>query len=218
MASDPLTGEKESESNITLGLLDAVHDNASVSQRTLSRELGIALGLTNAYLKRCVRKGWIKVSQAPANRYAYYLTPTGFAEKGRLTAHYLVRSLNFYREARSQFNNILVECEQKGLERIALYGVGELAEIALLCAMQYEVQVIGIVDREGVKQTFLNYTTVPTLAELGTLDAVILTDLNRPQSAHETLSGEINKEQLFAPALLRISQNYRLPSDAEGHP
>ena len=54
-----------------------MRDNASISQRSLARELGIALGLTNAYLRRCIHRGWIKASQAPANRYAYYVTPRG---------------------------------------------------------------------------------------------------------------------------------------------
>ena len=63
-----------------------VEENSQITQRSLASELGIALGLTNAYLKRCVRKGWVKINQAPANRYAYYLTPRGFAEKSRLTA------------------------------------------------------------------------------------------------------------------------------------
>ena len=206
MASEPVSGRGESESHITLGLLDAVHDNAAVSQRTLARELGIALGLTNAYLKRCIRKGWIKVSQAPANRYAYYLTPTGFAEKSRLTANYLVRSLKFYREARNQFDDLLSDCERRGWRRIALYGVGELAEIALLCAMQYNVDIVGIVDREGTRRSFLHYTTVHRLAELGALDAVVLTELKRPQAAHEALASEFAADKVLAPPLLRVSR------------
>ena len=43
--------------------------------------MGVALGLANSYLKRCIRKGFIKITEAPANRYLYYLTPQGFAEK-----------------------------------------------------------------------------------------------------------------------------------------
>ena len=60
----------------------------------------IALGLANAYLRRCVRNGLVKMSQVPLNRYAYYLTPQGFAEKSRLTAEYLAVSFNFFRRAR----------------------------------------------------------------------------------------------------------------------
>ena len=51
----------EDETKITLGLLNAVEANSALTQRTMASELGIALGLANAYLKRCVRKGLIKV-------------------------------------------------------------------------------------------------------------------------------------------------------------
>ena len=87
---------------ITLRLLDAVHRDSAMTQRSVSREMGIALGLVNTYLKRCVRKGWIKVTRVPPSRYAYYLTPKGFAEKSRLSAHYLTQSFEFFRMARRQ--------------------------------------------------------------------------------------------------------------------
>src|SRR5436190_22361295 len=87
------------EERIVLHLLNSVDDGAQ-SQRRIAEELGIALGLVNAYLKRCVKKGFVKVSQAPARRYAYYLTPNGFAEKSRLTVQYLSDSFAFFRQAK----------------------------------------------------------------------------------------------------------------------
>ena len=86
-------------SRITLGLLEAVESGRAHTQRGLAADLGIALGLVNIYLKRCVKKGLVKVSQAPARRFAYYLTPNGFAEKSRLTGEYLSWSLTFFRMA-----------------------------------------------------------------------------------------------------------------------
>ena len=87
------------EERIVLNLLNSVDDGAQ-SQRRIAEDLGIALGLVNAYLKRCVKKGYVKVSQAPARRYAYYLTPKGFAEKSRLTVQYLSDSFSFFRQAK----------------------------------------------------------------------------------------------------------------------
>ena len=82
------------EDEITLGVLSSVQDNHEVTQRVLAKDLGIALGLTNAYLKRCIRKGLIKVQQIPRNRYAYYLTLDGFTEKSRLTSQFLCTSFH----------------------------------------------------------------------------------------------------------------------------
>ena len=49
--------DMDNEAKITLGLLNMVHDNEHASQRSMADGLGIALGLANAYLKRCVKKG-----------------------------------------------------------------------------------------------------------------------------------------------------------------
>ena len=92
-----------------MGVLSAVESDAQVTQRKLSSELGIALGLANLYLKRCVRKGWIKIGQVPMRRYAYYLTPQGFTEKARLTGEYLSWNLEFFRRARRQSTELFVE-------------------------------------------------------------------------------------------------------------
>src|SRR5215468_444390 len=93
--------ESGDDERIVLGLLNSVDDGAQ-SQRRIAEELGIALGLVNAYLKRCVKKGLVKVSEAPARRYAYYLTPKGFSEKSRLTVEYLSASFSFFRQARAE--------------------------------------------------------------------------------------------------------------------
>ena len=93
-------------SRIMLGLLDAVEQDRAHSQRHLASELGIALGLVNAYLKRCMKKGLVKMRQAPARRYAYYLTPQGFAEKSRLTVEYLSFSFGFFRQAKTDCSGL----------------------------------------------------------------------------------------------------------------
>ena len=99
-------------------MLNAVEENAVLTQRSLARGLGIALGLANAYLKRCVTKGYIKVTQAPANRYAYYLTPKGFAEKSRLTTQYLTNSFDFFRLARNQCDALFAEFDEADARQV----------------------------------------------------------------------------------------------------
>ena len=65
-------------------LLSEVERDGAVTQRSLSTKLGVALGLTNLYLKRLARKGYIKVTTIPSHRARYVLTPQGFAEESRL--------------------------------------------------------------------------------------------------------------------------------------
>src|ERR1700760_2339901 len=103
-----VSDESGEDERIVLNLLNSVDDGAQ-SQRHIAKDLGIALGLVNAYLKRCVKKGLVKVSEAPARRYAYYLTPQGFSEKSRLTVEYLSSSFSFFRRARSDCSQVLAE-------------------------------------------------------------------------------------------------------------
>ncbi len=196
----------DGEAAITLGLLDAVHENSAISQRSLASELGIALGLTNAYLRRCVRRGWVKVREAPANRYIYYLTPKGFAEKSRLTARYLTSSFGFYRRARAQCDELFEQCVHQGWRRVALYGMGDLAEIAMLCAMVHPVEIAGVVDPDPESGRFVTVTVAPQLAGLGPVDAVILTEFRASQASYDTLAESISPARILVPQLLKVSR------------
>jgi hypothetical protein len=73
----PISPSRNNQNDrIVLGLLQAVERESGQSQRRLAAELGIALGLVNIYLKRCVNKGLLKMAQAPARRYAYWAPRT----------------------------------------------------------------------------------------------------------------------------------------------
>src|ERR1700759_1132336 len=127
--------DEAEQDRIMLGLLESVERDSGQSQRRLASELGIALGLVNAYLKRCIKKGLVKVSEAPARRYAYYLTPQGFAEKSRLTVEYLSYSFSFFRRAREDCSSVVKIARAHGWNRVVLVGVSDLAEIATICAL-----------------------------------------------------------------------------------
>ena len=114
--SETTKHEEFEKARIMLGLLESVERDAGQTQRRLAAELGIALGLVNAYLKRCIKKGLVKVSEAPARRYGYYLTPQGFAEKSRLTVDYLSYSFSLFRSARTDYANVMNAARTRGLK------------------------------------------------------------------------------------------------------
>jgi len=199
-----------------LGLLAAVERDSALTQRHLARELGIALGLANAYLRRCAKKGLIKMRQVPLNRYAYYLTPRGFAEKSRLTAEYLSTSFDFFRQARRDCATLLAAAVERGWRRVALVGAGELAEIAVLGAAESGVDIVAVIDAEGPRSC-AGRPVVADLAALSpgaALDAVIVTDMRAPQACYEaTLTAAavqgLSAERVLAPQLLHITLGKR---------
>ena len=188
----------------TLEILDTVQRNEQMSQRHLSRQLGVALGLANSYLRRCIRKGWVKVQQAPANRYLYYLTPRGFAEKSRLTAEYLSTSLSFYREAGNSCSRLLDQCERNHWQRLLLCGVSDLAEIATLRAMERDFTIVGIYDPTSEREQFLGKRVWRALDQAELHDARLLTDIAEPRARHAEIIAQSGDIPLLVPDVLRL--------------
>lgn len=58
-----------------LQLLTEVERNARITQWSLSENLGVALGLTNLYLKRLAGQRYIAKSAGQGRRLGYRLTP-----------------------------------------------------------------------------------------------------------------------------------------------
>jgi DNA-binding MarR family transcriptional regulator len=196
--------EAEREEALTLEILDAVERDERVSQRHLAQHLGVALGLANSYLKRCVKKGWVKVQQAPANRYLYYLTPKGFAEKSRLTAAYLSASLSFYREAGDSCSRLFDQCSQNGWRRLLLCGASEVAEIATLRSLEREIEIVGIYDPESRQEKFVGRPLWRELAHCAEHDARVLTDIAGAAATLAQLRRLPDGVPLLVPDVLRL--------------
>jgi DNA-binding MarR family transcriptional regulator len=210
----PASSEESENARIVLGLLQSVERDGAQSQRKLASDLGIALGLVNAYLKRCVKKGLLKIGQAPARRYAYYLTPHGFAEKSRLTVEYLSSSFSFFRRAREDCSSVLKAAHARGWNRIVLIGVSDLAEIATICALEQGLTIVAVVDAKARRDRFVGNPVVASLDAVPEgFDALVITDLT---STRDTVAALIalEAERVFVPALLGLRSDRAMESVA----
>jgi DNA-binding MarR family transcriptional regulator len=196
----------DSEAFATMRVLDAVERESAITQRSLASELGIAVGLVNAYIKRCVRKGYLKTTKVPARRYAYFLTPEGFAEKTRLTAEFFVSGFHFFRAARGQCAEILDECARRGFRRVVLCGAGDMCEVAILAASDLAVEIAGVYDPKAEGESFRGLRLARDLAALAPYDALVVTDMRDPQGMHDALAGLAAPGRLLAPPMLRIGR------------
>lgn len=195
--------DKSSEHAILLGLLDAV-ERGNVTQRRLSRELGIAVGLVNAYIKRCINKGLIKVQQIPPRRYGYYLTPKGFIEKSQLVTSYFVHSFDFFRRARASCEATLSIAAKAGHKRIGLVGASELAEIAVMVATDInDVEVVTVIDSSIKRSRILGIPVTRRMtAAAGDVDAVMITNIAQSQRAYEDAISVFGIERVYLPSVL----------------
>ena len=200
-----LPGDSGEDDRIVLGLLSSVEDGSN-SQRRIAAELGIALGLVNAYLKRCVKKGLVKVSEAPARRYAYYLTPHGFSEKSRLTVEYLSSSFSFFRRAKADCAHVFEIAKALNFQTLILCGKSDLAEIAILSALESGVSIIAIVDGNADVQLFAGKEVVTSYENLKTpFDAVVITDVVNARQSFDEAAKLYGAQRVLAPTLLGLT-------------
>jgi len=199
----PVERNNDKEETLILELLCAVEESEHLTQRRLARRMDVALGLANSYLKRCVRKGLVKVRHAPPNRYVYYLTPKGFAEKSRLTARYLSYSFAFYRRASSSCLDGLAHCRKNGWNRLVLCGVSELGEIASLRAQDAGVRIVAVYDPVSDEAHFLRFP-VSTALNGFDFDACFLTALHEPGCLYEEIATQVEPERIVVPEILGL--------------
>lgn len=160
----------------SLRILDVVAADRAVTQRSLARDLGIALGLTNLLIKRLVRKGWMRVTHISPNRVRYLITPAGIVEKSRMSRDYLEASVQFYREARDRVKQRFLELstswptDAAGPKRIVFFGASEVAEIGYVCLVETDLQLVGVVDAERTGRFFDLQITAPAQLLEQTLD------------------------------------------------
>jgi DNA-binding MarR family transcriptional regulator len=201
-AGAPKSADAE-KTRIMLGLLESVERGGEQSQRRLALELGVALGLVNAYLKRCINKGLVKVSEAPARRYAYYLTPHGFTEKSRLTVEYLSSSLSLFRQAKKDCTIALETARARGFSRIAILGVSDLAEIAAICALDTGITIVGVVDPESELPRFVGVPVAKAVDDVvGSVDAVLVTDSRTTRATAAAAVARFGADRVLIPQLL----------------
>ena len=157
-------------------LLDEISRNNELTQRDLSKKLGVALGLINSYIKNLASKGYITVSNIPKKRYKYYLTPSGFAEKTRLTYQHLQNFTNLYRTARRDFHTLFNSIRNGHAKRIVFCGVDEVTEIAYLSLKEAGLELYGIVDGNPAPHKFFGLEVLPltAISSLG-YDMIIIT-------------------------------------------
>jgi DNA-binding MarR family transcriptional regulator len=135
-----------------LQFLRELEQNPNLSQRELAHKLDIALGLTNACLKKMIRRGWIKIKKIPPRRIGYYLTPHGFTEKSKLTYRFLSNTIHHYNSAKQGIAKKLLSLQDEGIKRIAFYGVSDEMEIAYITLSGVKLELVGIVDDDPGKQ------------------------------------------------------------------
>lgn len=143
---------QRSENEYNRQILQAIASGRRLTQRSLSNDIGVALGLTNLLIRRLVAKGYVKVAGMGTRHIRYLMTPAGREALGRATRASLENTLNLYTETREQIRTSLssvserCEPDETGRKRVVFYGAGDVAEIAYVSLQSTDLTLVGVVD------------------------------------------------------------------------
>jgi DNA-binding MarR family transcriptional regulator len=191
---------KPSEPMRDLQFLEELEKTPNLSQRELSNKFGIALGVTNACLKRMARRGWIRLRKVPPRRIGYYLTPKGFAEKAKLTMTFLSYNIHHYSRLKAVIGEKFIEMASQGVKRVIFYGVSDEMEIAYVTLQGTNMELIAIVDdNDGVKGKNIlgRKTEDPDEIDSMGADAILITSILEKERMLKNLKKRKHKVKLF---------------------
>ena len=91
-------------------VLKKLNDNSNLTQRQLSKELGISLGKTNYIINALINKGWLKLKNFKRSDnklgYSYLLTTDGITERTLLAQKFLKRKSDEYNRLKEEIEKL----------------------------------------------------------------------------------------------------------------
>ena len=143
-----------------LEILEKIENNGHLTQRDLSKEVGIALGLVNHLLRKMVKKGWIKIKNIDAKRMSYLITPEGAREKSSLLYKRVESTIHFYLEAKSVIKDKVIHLKNEGIEDVSIYGINHISEVLFIVLKELELELAYVVDDNRKGEVWFGYTIV----------------------------------------------------------
>ncbi|MFB0526953.1 MAG: winged helix-turn-helix transcriptional regulator [bacterium] len=166
-------------------IIDEIGKDLNTTQRRISHQIGLSLGMTNLIIKRLIAKGYVKVKGLNRRNVQYILTPRGFAEKVRKTHRYLLRTIDTLKTVKEKIQDTVLEYYEKGERNFTILGKGELADV-----VEISLRDIGKRDlrysRARTSEEINNKNTIVLLA-----DKNIQKRNNRYLNILEAISGKI---------------------------
>ncbi len=131
-----------------LRLLQEIEENPSISQREISRRVGVSLGLTNLLIRRMARQAWIKIRSVPGRRLLYAITPKGMAEKVRRMREFVRLLLCYHSELRRSLVQ-RIRAAGSATPCVASVGAGDLGRIVAEAVREAGGRYVGQLEEAG---------------------------------------------------------------------
>jgi DNA-binding MarR family transcriptional regulator len=160
-----------------LQVLKALDGAGHISQRSLADALGMAASRVNRIIRSLVDGAHVEVTDEGLRPFAYKLTKTGQAYLQELSYDHYATAVGRFREVQERIATRLTQIKEQGVERVVLYGAGEVMEVTYPLACNIGLEVVGVVDDDPGKQGDADLFKVAAPNQIIRLapDAVVIT-------------------------------------------
>ena len=187
-------------------ILQAIASGERLTQRSLAREMGVAVGLANLLIRRLVGKGYVRIANMGARHVRYLMTPEGWDALATATRASLENTVHLYTQTREQIRDSLASISEQCAEhekRIVFYGAGDVAEIAYVSLQNTDLSLVGVVDDKRTGRFFNVEISPPDALTRETIGGVpyshvVVTSLRAADAIRERLaSRDVPPEKVF---------------------
>lgn len=169
---------RRSDNEYNRHILQAIASGERITQRSLSSDIGVALGLTNLLIRRLVAKGYVKVSGIGTRHIRYLMTASGWEALGHATRQSLENTVHLYTQTREQIRTSLsrvselCQTDATGQKRVLFYGAGDVAEISYVSLQSTDLALVGVVDDRRTGRFFDVEIVSPDQLSANTLGSI----------------------------------------------
>jgi len=136
-------------------ILDLIEKDANITQRKISKTIGVAVSMVNQYLDSYEKSGLIKRKKYSTKTVEYFVTKKGMERRKLLNISYLSAAQKIYNSAKENILAFLSELSDQGFKKLLFYGAGDVAEIILQTIINEKYRLIkveAIIDDDVIKQ------------------------------------------------------------------
>ena len=168
---------KEKSGNLDvreLEILERLEGNGHLTQRDLSKEVGIALGLVNHLLKKMVTKGWIKIKNIDSKKIRYLITPEGAREKSGLLYKRVESTIHFYLDAKRVIKEKVEHLKGDGVKSVSIYGINHISEVLFIVLKELGLELTYVVEEEKEGEEWFGYNVIGMEEFVENKDSVLI--------------------------------------------
>jgi D-arabinose 1-dehydrogenase-like Zn-dependent alcohol dehydrogenase len=115
--------------------------------------------------------------------------------------------------AKADCARVLEVAKASGSDRVVLAGKSDLAEIAVLCAVEAGMRIVAVVDSRCEDERFVGVDVFKSYVDVKEeFDVVMVTDVTRAKPSFDAALVAVGAERVLVPALLGL----RSPDKSKG--